>query len=81
MTTMLVVSITALAAVDSTPPPLSALALHHIPERSHSFLVRAIESAIAQKTTVNVLLLLGNQRYDLGTFVVEQYQLPSHPHG
>ena len=39
---------------------------YHIPERSHAFLVRAIESTMSQHVTVNVLLLLGGQRYDVG---------------
>ena len=49
----------------------------HIPARSHPFLVRAIEAAMLRHTGVNVLLLMGNQRYDVGTFDVESYMAPT----
>ena len=44
-----------------------------VPERSRTFLHGPIEAAMREKTTVNVLLLFGNNRYDAGDFHLQSY--------
>lgn len=41
-----------------------------VPERSRPFVLRPLEDAMADRRPVNVLLLVGNRRYDVGTFQV-----------
>lgn len=52
-------------------PPLRS----HVPARSHGFLQAAIARALGG--TVNVLLLLGCNRYDVGTFLLVCYDPPT----
>ena len=44
--------------------------LYAIPERSRPFVLRPIENALGDRRLVNVMLLVGNRRYDVGSFQV-----------
>lgn len=50
--------------------------LFHVPERSRQFLCGAIDSSLREQLPINVMLLIGNNRYDVGTFTVAAYQHP-----
>lgn len=56
----------------------AAQTLHfQVPDRSQHFLHGAIHEAIRDRSPVNVMLLIGNMRYDVGSFQIRSYQHPS----
>lgn len=48
-----------------------------VPDRSQHFLHGAIETALRERSPINVMLLIGNTRYDVGTFELRTYQHPA----
>lgn len=47
-----------------------------VPERSRFFLQGAIDSCLRLHSPINVMLLVGNSRYDMGTFDITEYEHP-----